>query len=244
LAATPEAQRLTEAHRLAQARLAAQTIQAMRTIWPLLDPTDLEGTAGRWLNGTRLVVDGQRRVSALLAANYVQTFKTLELGPSTAAAPLALAETAAPAAVTTSMLVTGPTAVRSALRRGVPVARAMDVAQARTAAAAMRHVLDGGRETITNTVAADRQARGWARSVSTNCCSFCAMLASRGPVYSNDSVSFHSHDACKCTAEPVYRDDAAWPAGSERFKQIWNESTSGLSGQDAANAFRRSLSAA
>lgn len=239
MAATVAARRLTEAHRLAQGRLGAQTVQHMRTIWPLLDPADPE----RWLRATRLVIDAQRQVSARLAANYVSTFKMLELGAGVTAAPVVLAEAAPAAAVTTSMLVTGPSAVETAVRRGVRAVEAMDVAEARSSAAALRHVLDGGRETIIETVSADRQAQGWARSVSGNCCAFCAMLASRGPVYGRDSVNFHSHDACKCSAEPVYRDDAAWPARSREFQQRWSESTAGLSGNDAINAFRRSLSA-
>jgi hypothetical protein len=202
MAATSEARRLTEAHRLAQARLGAQTVQQMRVIWPLLDPAD----PVRWLRAARIVVSGQRRVSARLAANYVSTFKTLELGTTASAPPLILAETAPAAAVTTSMIVTGPRALEAARRRGVQVARALDVAEARSSASAMRHVLNGGRETILETIAADRQARGWRRVTSGSACEFCSMLARRGAVYGAESVSFHAHDACGCSAEPVFRD--------------------------------------
>jgi hypothetical protein len=37
-------------------------------------------------------------------------------------------------------------------------------------------------------------------------CEFCSMLARRGAVYGAESVSFHAHDACGCSAEPVFRD--------------------------------------
>jgi hypothetical protein len=146
--------------------------------------------------------------------------------------------------VTTSLLVTGPWSVNRALARGVPFERAMDVAQARTSASAMRHALDGGRDTIVGTVAADRQALGWARVASGNACAFCAMTASRGPDYSSEaSASFEAHDGCQCGAEPVYQADAPWPAHSERYRELWDEHASG-SGPEALNTFRRALAQA
>ena len=244
MAATREARALTEAHRLAQLRLGGRVVTAMRSLWPLLEPGDLDRSFPRWLVGTKLVVDGQRVVSARLAANYVSAYKSLELGAAAAAAPVVLAETAAPAAVATSMLVTGPAAAKSAIARGVPVEQAMAVAERRAAAAAMRHVLDGGRSTVTDTVNADRQALGWGRAVSGRGCHFCAMLASRGPVYKSEgSADFNPHDGCACAAEPVYREDSAWPAGGEQYRALWRRETEGLSGNEAINAFRRALSA-
>ncbi len=203
--ATAQARRLTEAHRLAQARLGAQTVLAMRSIWPLVDISDLDGSFARWLTASSTIIGGQRRTSARLAANYLQTFKTLELGATARAVPLVLAEDAAVAAVSSSLAVTGPVSVRKALERGVMAARALDVAEARSSAAAMRHVLNGGRETIVHSLAADRQAVGWERVTSGAACNFCASLAGRGAVYSAGTVDFHAHDGCSCSASPVYR---------------------------------------
>lgn len=245
MAATVAAARLTEAHRLAQARLGAQVVQAMRSVWPLLDVDDLDGSFDRWFRATSLIIGGQRVTSARLAANYLQTFKTLELGATAPAATVVLAETQPVEAVATSMVVTGPAAVKSAVGRGVQPVKAMEVASARSAASAMRHVLNGGRETVLESVTADRQASGWGRVVSGSGCSFCAMLASRGPVYGEGRANFDAHDGCMCGVEPVYREDADWPAGSRRYEQLWKESTSQLEpGESALNAFRRSLGAA
>lgn len=205
MAAMLEARRLTEAHRLAQARLGAQTVQAMRAIWPLLLPDDIDGTVERWLTAARLIVGGQRTTSARLAANYLTTFKTLELGTGSTTVPLILAEALPVEAVTTSLMVTGPVSLRSALTKGVLAAKAAEVAQARSSASAMRHVLNGGRETTVASVRADAQSKGWRRVTSGDPCSFCSMLAGRGAVYGADSVTFHAHDACGCSAEPVYR---------------------------------------
>jgi len=203
--ASVEGSRLTEAHRLAQARLGARVVQAMRVVWPLLDVADLDGSFDRWLRSATLVIGGQRVVSARLAANYLQTFKRVELGADARAAPIVLAESASSVAVATSMTVTGPAAVKSAIGRGVAPAKAMEVAEARSAAAAMRHTLNGGRDTLLASLAADSQARGWQRITSANACDFCIMLANRGEVYSAGSSLFKSHDACGCTAQPVYR---------------------------------------
>ena len=242
MAATMEARRLTEAHRLSQARLGAQTVQQMRSAWRLFDPSDIDASLDRWFRVTLPIVRTQRRTSARLAGNYLRAFKVLEIGESTV--PLQLAETVEEQAVVTSLTVTGPASVKSAMSRGVSLVRAAETAEARTAATAMRHVLNGGRETIVNTVRAARRAAGWARTTSGRACHFCSMLASRGAVYRERSVDFEAHDHCSCGAEPIYRDDAALPPGNERLRDLWQESTRGLSGAEARNAFRKALDAA
>lgn len=241
MAATAEAARLTEAHRLAQSRLGAQVVRQMLLTWPLLDIGDLDRTFERWLRVVVPLVQANRRTSSALAANYIRTFRVLELGVDTRPIVPVIAEPAPVEAVTTSMLVTGPAALRANLAKKVPLERAMSTAAARSARSAMRHVLAGGRETIDQTVANDSRALGWARATSAKACHFCAMLASRGPVYSEATVGFHAHDGCSCSAEPVYRRDADWPAGSRRYRDLWNEATTGQSGADAQLAFRQAL---
>ena len=243
MASDPRAARLTEAHRLAQSRLAARTVVQMASAWPLLDPENLDRTTERWLAVTVPMVRAQRITSARLAANYLAAFRMLELGSTAQLTPV-LAETMPTEAIATSLVVTGPVAVKTHMRISPIIAKAMDIGNASAAGAAMRHTLGGGRQTITDTVAADPKAFGWARATSGRTCHFCAMLASRGPVFSEDSVHFDAHDHCSCTAEPVYRRHAAWPAGSERFRRLWDETTVGLSGADARNAFRQALEAA
>jgi hypothetical protein len=241
VAATDAGARLTEAHRLAQARLGAQTVQALRALFPLLDPANLDGTFERWLTGVLPLIRAQSATSARLAANYLTTFRTLELGAeATPHAPVLAADIAVDA-VSTSMLVTGPVTIRRALANNVPLVRALSTAEVASARAGMRHALNGGRNTILDTVRGDRSAIGWARSTSGKACSFCAMLASRGPVYSKDTVDFHAHDGCSCSSEPVYRPDSAWPSGARQYADTWAEAkqTAHSEGIDTAVAFRR-----
>lgn len=241
MAATEAASALTEAHRLAQARLGARTVQQVLAAWPLLDVNDLDGTFPRWLRVLTPLVTGQRAVSATMAGNYLTTFRALELGAGVPPfAPVAADELGVDALATT-LLVTGPVSIKTAVARGARVATAADVAQTSTARAAMRHVLDGGRGTITNTVAADRRAKGYARATSGKPCHFCALLAGRGPVYTHETVKFRCHDGCHCTSEPVYRDDAAWPRGSQRYAEIYQEAKAAEG--DTASNFRRLIEA-
>lgn len=198
---TVAARRLTEAHRLAQVRLGAQTIVALGSVFRLLDPTDLDRTFPDWLHAAAPLVDVQRETSSHLAANYLQALKQLEL--SADLKPV-LAGPAPAEAVATSLLVTGPISLKKAAARGVLLAKALPTAQAASSAAAMRHVLNGGRETITHTIRRDPDASGWRRVTSGRACAFCSMLAGRGAVYSADTVDFQCHDGCSCNAEPVW----------------------------------------
>lgn len=239
MAATALGAQLTELQRAAQVRLATRMVSQMRSVWGLLDPTDLDATFEQWLRVAVPVVQTNRAMSARLAAAYLAAFRKAELGtldglPAVFAAPVDVK------AVTTSLLVTGPWSVKTAMTRGVDLARAVDVGEARSSAAAMRHALDGGRDTIVGTATADRQAIGWARVASANSCAFCAMTASRGPDYGSEaSASFEAHDGCQCGAEPVYRADAPWPANSERYRELWDEHAAGA--DDPLNSFRRAL---
>lgn len=82
-------------------------------------------------------------------------------------------------------------------------------------AAAGRHVANGGREQIIEAARADQRSVGWVRVTSSKPCFFCAALASRGPVYDEDSFSESDarftgpgevkvHDSCSCAMRQVY----------------------------------------
>ena len=243
MAATLAASRLTEAHRLAQARLSAQSVARSLAAWSILDPDDLDGTTGRWLSVLLPLLAAQRRVSATLAANYLTAFRKFELGATVPPFPATLAAELDRAAVTTSLIVTGPVTVRRALARKVDITKALDLGKAMSARAGSRHVLNGGRETILDTVAADPKALGWARSASGRACAFCSMLAGRGAVYKGeDTADFEAHDGCSCSSEAVYRDDAKLPAGSERYAEQYRQAKADTpDGEDVLNTLRRNL---
>lgn len=116
------------------------------------------------------------------------------------------------------------------------------LAQANVVASAERLVLDVGRQTVTDNAVRDRHARGWARVTEPRACSFCLMLATRGVVYKESTADFLSHTNCMCHAEPVF---SAYepPARIREAQALYKQSTAGLSGSAARQAFRKAVEA-
>jgi hypothetical protein len=197
---SPTGRQLTEAHRLAQLRLGIAVVAQMHNAWQVVDPGDIEGSYSDWMPLVTPIAAAGKAHSALLAAAYVRAHRQIETG-SDDFTPVQAGGLDV-SAFTISMLVTGLYSARGNLGRGVAVDRAMEIADARTAASAMRYALDGGRETIVESTRADRRAVGWERVAGGASCEFCAGLD--GEVMSEDAASFQSHDGCACSAEPVY----------------------------------------
>lgn len=190
---------LAETHRLAQLRVGTLTVAALRPLWRLLDPNALDSTFPAWLAAVAPVVQAQRLQSSRLAAAYLDAERTSQINGTY---PAIFAGDAPMHALSTSLLVTGPISVKKAMTRGVPLANALDVAEAASSAVAMRHALDGGRETILTTIKADPRARGWERIASGGACPFCSERS--GEQMSSEEV-FQAHPGCACSAAPIYR---------------------------------------
>ena len=176
MARTIDGRRLTESHRLAQARLGARAVAMMRDLWPLLDMTALDATTPRWLRAAVPMVQSQSVASARLASSYVQSFRRVE-APSAAALRPFVAPPPPAQQVVTSLTATGPVAVKQQMTRGVPLERAALGGMSRSSAAALRLALQGGRDTVNETIRRDPAALGYARVTSGDPCAFCAMLA-------------------------------------------------------------------
>lgn len=237
---------LTETHRQAQLSLGRLVVLQLHAAFKLLDPHALDATFAGWLAIVLALIKTHRATSSSLAAAYLAAFRALQVGVDTTF-PAVLAPAVDDVAVATSMLVTGPVSIKTALARKVELFTAVDIAEARSSAAGMRHVLNAGRDTVVATIEADPKALGFARVASDHACAFCAMLASRGPVYKSEQTATFAkdghryHDGCQCGIEPHYSPDDEWPETSRSYQQQWQATTRGLSGTDALNAFRRSL---
>jgi hypothetical protein len=178
-------------------------VAQMHQAWQVVDPDDIEGSSDDWMPLVIPIAESGRAHSALMAAAYLRVHRQLETGSDdfTPVTPDGLNIKA----FTVSMLVCGLYSARGNLVKGVALDQAMEIADARTAASAMRYSLDGGRETIVESAKRDPRARGWQRVASGMACAFCSELD--GEVMSEDGASFQSHDGCACTGEPLY--DAA-----------------------------------
>lgn len=129
----------------------------------------------------------------------------------------------------------------------------------RVTATVERHIRQVDRETVVATAEAAPEEIGWARVLSgAENCAFCAMLASRGPVYRSDKSALSVvgdrrgrtrgsrelgegyHDHCDCDAVLV-REGQDW-AGREEFERLrrmW-VAASAAHADDAQRAFNRS----
>lgn len=99
------------------------------------------------------------------------------------------------------------------VRRGIawaaePLALGLDAeAGSRLAEVVQLNTARPFRDTTTMNVRQDPAAAGWKRIASADACRFCLGLASKGAVYKKDTVTFAAHDACHCTASPVWSTD-------------------------------------
>ncbi len=249
MARTEQGATLTEQHRRAQLQVRAQALRDFTRLWPIWKP-DEASTFGLLVTATVPLVRAYHRISASVAASYYGEFRAEE-NPAGAATPR-LAGYVPQAQVAASLYATGQVMTRKALLGGQPVEQARETALVRTSGAVTRLVLAGGRNTLLRSVAADPTALGWARVTDSNPCAFCAMLASRGPVYKTEqSASFRAHDHCSCTVEPFYR-GSDWPGRAREFRDLYNQAVRDASAageldkgtsNDLLNAFRRSLNA-
>lgn len=67
-----------------------------------------------------------------------------------------------------------------------------------------RRIANAARTTVTESAVRDPRARGWRRVGDGHSCDFCAMLLTRGAVYTSATVEFRSHDNCGCGAAPEW----------------------------------------
>lgn len=131
-----------------------------------------------------------------------------------------------------------------------------DKVVARMSSTLLRHARKAGRDAVRDTARLGRvrdaalkrpagQRVGYARVMTgRETCAFCAMLASRGPVYSEDTATRRKdggryHDGCDCIAVLVV-EGQPWPGQKEyeRLQEQWGTATEDLSGSDMWEAWR------
>lgn len=138
-----------------------------------------------------------------------------------------------------------------------------ELARERLAAAAEQLVFEQYRRQMASAAEIDAAATGWARIPNADACSFCLMLALRGPVYTSKAaagpnrrsrrnsnrpdVAFVGagaakvHDNCRCGVEPIFGGAYEPSARVREAQALWDKVTKGRSGNDARNAFRQAM---
>lgn len=236
---------LTEQHHRAQIQVRARALRDFLRLWPIWRGD--EESFGQMAAAAIVLVRAYHGLSATVAGSYFESFRLAERVEGEAA--IRLAGPIDESKVRAGLVATGRDSVAASLEAGRSAEDARRVALTRTSGSVTRQVLTGGRETLLRTVAEDRWALGWGRVTDGNPCPFCALLASRGPVYKEDTVDFEAHDHCTCAAMPFY-EGAEWPGRAREFKDLYNRSVRQAreagelrrgTSNDLLNAFRRYL---
>lgn len=191
---------LTVMHRRQQLALRKATIAQMEQIWPALDWADLDKTYPGFAAQVAALVSKNRKTSSGLAAAYLRAFRVASGLPGDVRI---VVPPMAPEQFKTSLRVTSLVAAKKSAALLVPADVAMTNALTQASGAMARLVLNGGRETVNQTIRGDTAATGWRRVLGTGGCDFCKELAGR--VYPSDNADFDAHGKCGCTSEPVYR---------------------------------------
>ena len=251
MALTAAGAALTQAKRAAQLAARAGSLQGLLRLWSIVDVTDLSGTIETFARAAALLAGEGFDQSAAAAANYYGLFRRVE-GVGAIAVPRA----SRPAAEVMIGELRGAAlkGIIDGRKAGMDIGRAKSQGLVRVAGALTKLVLAGGRQTIIGATERDRQALGWARATSGDPCTFCRMLASRGPAYKSErSADFQPHDHCACMPEPVYRGDPASVGvakqsaeylGEYHEAQAWARASGTMSkdtGNNALNNYRRWL---
>lgn len=216
MALTADGKALTEAHRRAQLAIAARADAALRLVWPVLDPKDLDRSRWPWLDASLGVMRPHFDESVTLARAYVTEYRRAEgVASQVLAQPIWDHNLMAQ-----NLELAGPVRVKLLVKGGMTGDAAAGAALTKFTGIGRRAVMSGGRMMIHETSRHDRNVIGWRRVTDGDPCTFCAMLATRGPVYGKDTVlstgeglRYHGH--CGCTAELVYGE---WiPTDLEQF---------------------------
>lgn len=213
MALTADGRALTIADGRRQASIAARAMGFASLLWAGLDIDDLDGSTPAWLAANTAVAADHYAQSARATAGYVAEYRAAELAPrlSRDLSPATRPPFAA-AATAHALQLAGPVRVKMLVGSGMPPDEAADGAKTKFLGMMSRQVLMGGRRTIDATTRRDPQAIGWRRVTSgAKTCAFCAMLASRGPVYGSyasgggaPGEGLEYHGGCQCHAEIVY----------------------------------------
>lgn len=114
------------------------------------------------------------------------------------------------------LVLLGPIFTKKALSANRP--DPMGTATVRLAGVVTAGVLDGGRDTLLRTGAADPRSAGW-RRVTQGTCEWCRKLAGWGAFHRN-GAGWQGHTNCRCVAEPQWENQADPPESHPEFRPV------------------------
>lgn len=243
--ATPAAETLTAAYTRAQTATALKAAVAARLLWTSrVKPASLATTTAAYVEELLPILLRFRAESEERAKPYYGALRRLD---APGAPPFELPEIAQldEEYLRRSLNAVGPAALFDWRDRQVALGNPVTDAMVRekinamseiVAGSALRHTANGGRAAIDQTRKADPVALGYYRQTKDDPCYFCAMLASRGVVYKEDSFDESDarfegdgrakvHDHCVCFNRPVYMRNIELPDSTKKAETAWSELT-------------------
>ncbi|MDR1266592.1 MAG: hypothetical protein LBK42_13805 [Propionibacteriaceae bacterium] len=237
MALTTAGSRLTLAHKRSQAALGLLAAASFREAEQLLDPRRLDATRDNWLTRLILVLAVAWQKALADTAAYLADYDQAEapaarrLHPARTIPPLVVAlPLFDPAAATAALAWAVPT-IKTLTAAGLTADRARRLVLDALAARAPKQAMTPGRETVRETAA--RTGLRWRVVTDGNPCVWCAMLATKGPVYRSEQTAVRNlnglpanvkyHDHCGCSAEIFYGDHDDWLATRTPQEEAWHD---------------------
>jgi hypothetical protein len=222
VATTPEGRALTEQHRIWQALLGAEAAASVLELAALIDPTNIDAGVDEWLEQMVALQQVTHVAGVDEAIKYLRNFRIAELGTE-AAANMPVVDVPFDPKVATRNVAWAPQVAKTLTGRGARPVDAWAQATKAVAAKVQHETLEAGRDVVERS--AEKAGSAWRRVADSNPCAFCALLASRGPVYNRSTVvakldGFKFHYHCGCSMEEVPGGIDDWKP-SER-EQLWD----------------------
>ncbi|WGH21527.1 capsid maturation protease and VIP2-like ADP-ribosyltransferase toxin [Arthrobacter phage Ascela] len=187
-----------------------------------LNPAALDATSPTYLRSALALVSAGRGLAVKTATDYYGAAKRGagfdDVIPALGAPKMDIFM------ATQALLVNGPISIKKQLSSGVGLLAAVETAKAQTLRVGKRLVLEAPRQQLIDLVSKDKDALGWSRVSDGQPCHFCAMLVSRGPVYSEETVRFRAHNGCGCSVRPFFKGEAdgGWSPDAKALRDLWD----------------------
>jgi hypothetical protein len=244
--------------RAAQAGLTTLLWRDLRGVRRLINPNRLQATVPTWIEAVLAVIARYSDVSATLAADFYDAERDASGVPGTFTVPLA--DRPPDDQVTASLRwatkdLWPRNEADATLAQLEPLDARLEAAMSKADGAVDRLVLNAGRNTVTDAVRQDAGAIAYARAAALGCCSFCALMASRGATYKDrgtvgedanerfigDDSVIKYHNYCRCQPIPVFRGQSFQMSPKAReWERIYREFAQGHPGQQL-QLFRTAL---
>jgi hypothetical protein len=225
VARADEHERAARVHLAQQVRRSAIIERALDELWDrTVDPSDLRGSFQRFREKALPLIQAGRLTGASEAQKYyAETLVRAGYDED----PLRLPAPVQNVNQTKASLAAGARIDYASWRLAVGDDPSAILAAAKLGmlGAAKRQILSGGRTHLIRLSERDPNVRGWARVSDGAPCAFCAMLVSRGPVYSAGTVGFRAHDRCGCSVRVVPMNDPTkgWGLDARAYGDLWGD---------------------